>query len=321
MGKNRQALHQPIKEDQTAKDPYQVPITPRDQTLAQTYELGEPLEKYMAGPPRGNAVLRWLGSLFLFLLGLIFTVTTIYLWFNPQQSGFSGDPGSICGGVVFSLIGPLLLATSLPYSPLLWPHIATRNLICTDGFLRVRPLAFKSRNLIIHWRQVSEYYTDGIRIKLIIQDQADDGKSRSVSVLLVGRLYSAKPGTLGLAAMLTRWQLCKMGKSITDKITKLLLPQAIQRFSQGEPLTVGPFTASLSGLQYKEQSFLWEKVGRCTLLEGPRKLRLLLSARNGRQLAEHDCFQIPNFSVLTSVIDNELERVRKERKGHASENA
>jgi len=102
MGKNRQALHQPIKEDQTAKDPYQVPITPRDQTLAQTYELGEPLEKYLAGPPRGNAVLRWLGSLFLFLLGLIFTVTTIYLWFNPQQSGFSGDPGSICGGVVFS---------------------------------------------------------------------------------------------------------------------------------------------------------------------------------------------------------------------------
>jgi len=108
---------------------------------------------------------------------------------------------------------------------------------------------------------------------------------------------------------------------MTDKITKLLLPQAIQRFSQGEPLTVGPFTASLSGLQYKEQSFLWEKVGRCTLLEGPRKLRLLLSARNGRQLAEHDCFQIPNFSVLTAVIDNELERVRKESKGHASENA
>ncbi len=90
---------------------------------------------------------------------------------------------------------------------------------------------------------------------------------------------------------------------MTDKITKVLLSRAIQRFSQGEPLTFGPFTVSLSDLQYEEQRFLWEKVGRCTLLEGPRKLRLLLRARNGRQLAEHDCFQIPNFSVLTAVIE------------------
>lgn len=320
MSRSQQALHQPTRENEMLQDRYQVAITSYDQTLAQTYELGEPLEKYIAGPPRGNTLLRWLGSSVLFLLGLIFTDTTIYLWFNPQLAGFSGDPGSICGGIVFSLIGPLLLMTSLPYSPLFWPHIATRNVICTDGFLRVRPLALKSRYLVIHWRQVSEYYTDGTRIRLIIQDQEDGGKSRSVSVLLVGSYYSSRPGTLGLATMLTRWQLCKMGKSLTDKITKLLLPQTLQRFSQGEPLTFGPFTASLSGLEYKAQSFLWEKIGSCILPEGPRKLRFLLRARNGRQLVEHDCIQIPNVFVLRALLDSELEKVREKRKGHPPEN-
>jgi hypothetical protein len=290
MSKNRQASHQPAQVGQQATDPYQRPITQHDQTLALTYNLGEPLEKYMAGPPRGNAILRWLLFLSFFLLGLLFTATAIYQWLNPQQAGFTGDPGSICGGIVFSLIGPIMLATSLGYSPL-WPHIATRYLICTDGFLRVRPLAFKSRVLAIRWKQISAYYTDGRRLKLSIGDEEGGGQSRSVILVPVGSY---------------RRTASRMGSSITDRIAKRIRPQ-LQRFWQtGEPLTFGSFTVSRDGIQYKEQSFPWEEIRACTIVFKSNKLVFVLGTRGNRALATHECFQIPNVYELGGLIDAEL---------------
>lgn len=134
---------------------------------------------------------------------------------------------------------------SLLSSPL-WPHIATTYLICTDGFLRVRPLAFQGRSLAIHWRQPSEYYTDGYRLKLTVQDEAESGQSRSVLIVPVGN-YGRRRS--------------EMSDVIIDRVAQRVRPQAIQRFTRGEPLAFGPFTVSLNGIQYKEQSFPWRNLG------------------------------------------------------------
>lgn len=309
MSKNQKTLHQPARENRTVKDPYQVPITSRDQTLALTYELGEPLEKYMSGPARGGAALRWLLFLVCFLIGVAMTVGAIEIWLDPELYGQNVSAG---GNTFVFLIGLIVLMISLPYSPL-WPHIATTYLICPDGFLRVRPLAFKGRPLVIHWRQMSEYYTDGYRLKLTVQDEADSGQNRSVLITPVGH-YGGSRRTSG------------MSDSITDRIAERIRPQAVQRFSRGEPLTFGPFIVSHGGIQYKEQSFSWEEIGGCSLLVKPYRLTFVLRARNGRQLAKQNCLQIPNVYELAGVISSELEMRKiekrmKERKGHASENA
>jgi hypothetical protein len=290
MDTDRKTLHQPLKEDQTVKDPYQVPITPRDQTLALTYEMGDPLEKYMSGPPRGSVALRWLLFLVFFLIGVAMTVGAIEVWLDPELYGQNVSAG---GNTFVFLIGLIVLMISLPYSPL-WPHIATTYLICPDGFLRVRPLAFKGHPLAIHWKQISEYYTDGYRLKLTVQDEIDSGQNGSVLITLVGN-SSGSRRTSG------------MSNSITDRIAERIRPQAVQRFLQGEPLTFGPFTVSHDGIQYKEQSFSWEEVGGCTLLVKPYRLTFVLRARNGRQLAKQNCLQIPNVYELAGVISSELE--------------
>ena len=117
-----------------------------------------------------------------------------------------------------------------------------------------------------------------------------------------------------------------MSDSITDRIAERIRPQAVQRFARGEPLVFGPFTVSHNGIRYQEQSFSWEEMGGCTLLVKPYRLTFVLRARNGRPLAKHDCFQIPNVYELAGVIRSELEmrrseKSRKEGKGRASENA
>jgi hypothetical protein len=272
MSKNRQAFHQPAKDGQKVSDPYQVAMTAHDQTLALTYELGEPLAKYMSGPPRGSAVLRWLRWVVFSLIGVAMAGSALYLWFDHEQYGQNFSAG---GNAFLFVIGLIVLMSSLPSSPL-WPHIATTYLICTDGFVRVRPLAFPGHPLAIHWRQLSEYYTDGYRLKLTVQDEAESGQSRSVLIVPVGNSGRRRSG---------------MSKVITDRVAERLRPQAIQRFARGESLTFGPFTISPGGIQYQEQSFPWEEIGGCTLLVKPYRLTFVLRTRDGRQLAKHDCLQ------------------------------
>jgi hypothetical protein len=269
-------------------DPYQLSLTFRDHTVAQTFELGEPHEKYLSARfPQYRGCTRFVAFLLLFLLGLLFVGSTTFVWFGHW-------PGVNPGGNLFLFgIGLLLLIGALIYSPV-GPRIAATYLICTEGLLCHRPLAVKQRDLAIRWNWISIYYyrNNGLQLTLIWQDDPG-GASRKVSISI------SNPSTK---------EVSRIGDAILARINRLLIPQAVERFRRGERLSFGPFTIDQSDIQYQDQRFLWEQVERCTVqVSGAFTSRLVLVGKDGQLLARSDCSRIPNLFVLLAAISVELE--------------
>jgi len=152
----------------------------------------------------------------------------------------------------------------------------------------------KPRDPAIRWDRISSYYyrNNGLQLTLIWQDEQDDA-SRRMSISI------GNPSAKGVS---------RIGDAILEKINRLLIPQAVERFRQGERLPFGPFTIDQSEIEYQDQHFLWEQVERCTVqVSGAFTLRLLLVGKEGQLLARSDCSRIPNLFVLLAAIRGELE--------------
>jgi hypothetical protein len=287
--------HKPAQGSAPRLDPYQLPLTLHDHTLAQAFELGEPQEKYLSASfPHSQGCTQYVMFPLLLLLGLMFVGSTTYIWFGHWPGV---DP---VGNLILFGIGLILLISALISSPV-WPRISATYLICTQGLLCHRPLAVKQRDLAIRWNRISFYYykNNGLQLTLIWQDDTG-GASRKVLISISNP--SAK-------------EVSRIGDAILERINRMLIPQAVERLRQGERLAFGPFTIDQSDIQYQDQHFLWEQVERCTVqVRGAFTLRLLLVGKDGQLLVRSDCSRIPNLFVLMAAIGGELEA--RERKVH-----
>ncbi len=212
--------NQPAHGSATPIDPYQLPLTLRDHTLAQTFGLGEPEEKYLSvRVPRYRKGTRLVMFVLLLLLGLVFVGSTIIVWIDHE-------PGmSLAGNLFLWGIGLLLLISALISSPV-WPRIAATYLLCTEGILCHRPLALKQRDLAVLWTQISTYYyvNAGLQIRLIYENEPG-GTRHTVS------LSSGNPSKAGVS---------RVGNAILARIDRVLILQAVERFQRGELLSFWP---------------------------------------------------------------------------------
>lgn len=287
MDREQRPSRQQAQRNNTGIGPDQVAITSRDHVLAQSYGLGEPQEKYVNAPTQqSSGCVRFIMLSFSLLIGLAMTGSALTLWIEQNQDM------SPVGNIVLFSIGLMVLLSALVYSPL-WPHLASSYLICTDGLLCRKPLALKDREQAIRWDQISEYYTDVSRLKLVVQDDASGGSSRDVLIVL-GNFSRSGGASRGIDAIIGR-------------VTRVMIPQMAERFEQGELLTFGPFTASQGGIEYKEQHFDWQQIARCTMIVSGFRLTFLLIGRDGQRLASYDCSRIPNLPVLHALIEATLE--------------
>ena len=252
-----------------------LPITARDRIQALNYGLGEPQEKYVPNIPRGSGCGRYIGFFFALFVGIGMTAGAVEAWLSQSSHV------DFAGFLFLLSIGLLMLFCALVYSPL-WPGLTSTSLICANGLIHRKPLAFTNRELAIRWDQVNAYYTDGLRLKLIVRDT------------------TGAPGRKGV--MIGAGQ-----SAILDKINAIMIPPAVARFERGEQLAFGSFAVSQNGVQYKEHHFQWEQIARCTLMAGLTS-RVVLLDKDGHRLASHNSFQIPNVFVLIVAVDTTLEQ-------------
>lgn len=96
-----------------------------------------------------------------------------------------------------------------------------------------------------------------------------------------------------------RWPgIGELGDTIDEQSTRLLLPEAVRRFSEGETVAFGPLALSREGIQFKGEALPWEEVKDMNLSAG-----FVTISKEGKWLrwANLAVSQIPNVQTFLTL--------------------
>lgn len=153
------------------------------------------------------------------------------------------------------------------------------------------------------WQTISLYLRNGAheRTEYGYKIQLADGRTWTFQGALRGRAAARSeaeqpqrvPGT---TVPVTVEQL---GRLVTDAVTRIQLPKAIERFNAGQSLSFGPLTVDPAGISAGDQSLAWDEIEDVRTRQG-----VVTVKKAGKWLSWHKVgvSQIPNYFVFDVLV-------------------
>lgn len=91
----------------------------------------------------------------------------------------------------------------------------------------------------------------------------------------------------------------QLGRLVTDAVTRIQLPKAIERFNAGQGLSFGPLTVDPAGISAGDQSLAWDEIEDVRTRQG-----VVTVKKAGKWLSWHKVgvSQIPNYFVFDVLV-------------------
>lgn len=93
----------------------------------------------------------------------------------------------------------------------------------------------------------------------------------------------------------------KLGNTISEETTRILLPLAVESYNQGQAVVFGSFVVDKQGLKWGQELIPWQHIEAIDTQNGMLRLK-----RQGTWKPSLPCPQIPNLFVFLSLTDSIL---------------
>jgi hypothetical protein len=251
---------------------------------AMAYQLGQqPSAEYRVTTGKKRVIS---GSIYL-VIGVILGIIGL-LGMSQQQTDLSDTPPML----IFAILGLLLIIASIytfSYSVI---YKSWRVYVFEQGFLFKKgnetPQPFRWDQIEAVWYQVTRHYTNGIYTGTSHRYQVK--RKDGYQVVLTDRF--ANVGNLG--------------DTISDQVTRTLLPQVIAAYSAGQTITFGPLSVNQQGLVNMLGHVLpWSEIKGIDIQRG-----YIAVSRAGKWLkwSNEPVRRIPNAFVFIALVRSLLKK-------------
>jgi hypothetical protein len=270
--------------------PQTAQIPPHIYQTASTYQLGNPRTDYGIAARVANR--RIITGIVVFIIGIAMGIWGVGIL--ASSSGSSSDNGSLA---IVLFIAALILGG---FGLIAWIRaIALKNsnlhiYVCDNGLIytigNAAPQPFPWNQVQAVWRSVTRHYRNGIYTgtTFLYTIQRNDG----YRIVLNNNIRGIE----------------SLGNVISDRITKLLLPQVIQAYTNGQTVSFGALSLNQQGLGNGSEILPWPQVEAVDVKNGFISVKRQGAWLRWSRVAAAD---IPNLFVFLALIDYVLKSYGK----------